>query len=168
MCVQVGDVKVACTYDVERGLMDCKSGDSIAVIVRRNDQEKKLDLVLAGSERIPHPASTGDLVWAKLGLQFRMNPSEQVTRVNRQLHGGLEIVNVQADGAAARRAYGKRRPAWPGRHKSAIAFPQNVTYVLSHPQLPHLQSPVLLHPARRPGPPRQPQHHRVAPLEFRL
>jgi serine protease Do len=133
--LQVADVKVAASYDVERGLLDHKSGDSIPVIVRRADREQKLDLVLGGADRMLRPVSTVDLAWTKLGVQLAAIPVDYVTRVNRQLHGGMEIVNVQADGVAAKAGL-KKGDILVGLHQWETLSMDNVTYVLSHPDLP--------------------------------
>src|SRR5205807_349113 len=61
LVLQVDDVKVACSYDVERGLLDHKNGDRIQVLIRRHDKEQKLDLVLAGADRLVRPAATLDI-----------------------------------------------------------------------------------------------------------
>ena len=55
---------------------------------------------LAAAERVL--GTTSDLVWHKLGLQLNPVDADLVTRVNRQLHGGMEIVAVNADSPAAR------------------------------------------------------------------
>ncbi len=135
LLVQVGEVKIACTFDVERGLMDHKNGDTIPVTVRRNQQEQKLDLVLAGADRNVQPATTVDLVWNKLGVQLAPIAADQVTRINRQLHGGLEIVNVLSDGVAAKAGL-KKGDILVGLHQWETLSLDNVTYVLSHPDLP--------------------------------
>src|SRR5207253_3600990 len=128
--VQVGEVKVACSYDIERGFLDHKNGDSIPVVVRRDQKERKLDLVLAGSDRMLRPAVALELVWTKLGVQLAPIATEQVTRVNRSLHGGLEIVNVQADGVAAKAGL-KKGDMLVGLHQWETITLDNVTYVLS-------------------------------------
>lgn len=132
--LQIGDIKVGCTYDIERGLLDRRNGDSIPVVVRRNDQEQRLDLVLAGADRMLRPAANMDLVWAKLGVQLAPVAADLVTRVNRQLHGGLEIVNVATDGAAAKAGL-KKGDILVGLHQWETLSLENVTYVLSHPDL---------------------------------
>jgi serine protease Do len=132
--LQIGDVKVACTYDVERGFLDHRSGDRIPVAVRRNDQEQKFDLVLAGADRLIRAAAVQDLAWTKLGVQLTPLPPEQVIRLNRQLHGGLEIVNVQSDGVAAKAGL-KKGDILVGLHQWETLSVENVTYVLSHPDL---------------------------------
>ena len=133
--VQVGDIKVSCTFDVERGFLDHKNGQTIPVVVRRGDQEQKLDLVLGGAEKMYRTSGTIDLVWSKLGVQLTPVSADQVTRVNRQLHGGLEIVSVKSDGVAAKSGL-KKGDILVGLHQWETLSLDNVTYVLSHPDLP--------------------------------
>src|SRR5439155_902486 len=47
---QLGDVKVCCTYDVERALLDRRASDSVAITVRTKKEEQKIDLVLAAPD----------------------------------------------------------------------------------------------------------------------
>jgi serine protease Do len=80
------------------------------------------------------PAAGVDLVWVKLGVQLAAIAPEQVTRVNRQLHGGMEIVNVQSEGVAAKAGL-KKGDILVGLHHFETLSLDNVTYVLSHPEL---------------------------------
>ena len=50
--LQIGDIKIACGYDVERGWLDRRPGEPIAVLVRRADKELRLDLTLAAPDRV--------------------------------------------------------------------------------------------------------------------
>ena len=132
--MQVADTKVGCTYDIERAFLDHKSGDSLPVIVRRHNREEKLALVLGGADRMVQPASTVDLAWTKLGVQLTPVPADYVTRVNRQLHGGMEIVSLRADGAAAKAGL-KKGDILVGLQQWETLSQDNVTYVLTRPDL---------------------------------
>jgi serine protease Do len=129
---QVGEVRVACSYDVERALLDRRQGERVPVVVRRPAGEQKADLVLQASARA-RPASA-DLVWRKLGLRLAAVDGEAVTRVNRQLHGGLEVVAIDADGVAARAGI-RRGDILVGLHQWETLTVDNVAYVLTHPDL---------------------------------
>src|SRR3712207_607677 len=69
---QVGSVKVATGIDVERAFLDRKAGESLAVLVRRDDEEKRCDLALASADRTIQPVAGVDVVWQRLGVQ--LNP----------------------------------------------------------------------------------------------
>src|SRR5262249_52873695 len=88
--VQVGAIKAASGIDVERAYLDRKVGDPVAFVVRRQGEEKKCDVVLAGTDRAVQPAAAGDLVWQRLGVQLAPVAPDQVTRFNSELRGGLE------------------------------------------------------------------------------
>lgn len=137
--VQVGEVKVACSYDIERALLDRRPGETVAVLVRRQAQQQRLDLVLAGPDRMVRAAASGDdLVWNKLGLQLSPAPTEQVTRLHRQLHGGLEVLSVHADSLAGKAGI-KKGDILIGLHQWETLSLDNVTYVLGHPDLASFQ-----------------------------
>ncbi len=130
--VRVGDVRVACSYDVERALLDRQAGEHVPVVVRRAAAEQKSELVL-------QPASRGrsgsvELVWRKLGVRLAAVDGEVVSRVNRQLHGGLEVVAVEAESSAARAGI-RRGDILVGLHQWETLTVDNVAYVLTHPDL---------------------------------
>src|SRR5439155_11550895 len=96
--VRVGDVSVACSYDIDRALLDRQPGETLPLVIRRLGMEQKSELVLQPADRTR--ANTGDVAWKKLGVRVSPMSSEVVTRINPQLHGGLEITLVRPQGAA--------------------------------------------------------------------
>ncbi len=134
MLVQVGDVKIGCSFDVERAFLDHKSGDSLGS--RRAPAKPRGETRPGARRRRRHaqPASTLDLAWTKLGVHLAAIPADYVTRINRQLHGGMEIVSVRNDGAAAKAGL-KKGDILVGLHQWETLSMDNVTYVLSHPEL---------------------------------
>jgi serine protease Do len=130
---QVGSIHVACSYDVERGLLDRAAGEHVALLLRRDGREQRLDLVLQPADQA-RPASL-DLVWRKLGVRLSPINPELVGRVNRQLHGGLEVTAVDADGVAAKAGF-HRGDILVGLHQWETLSLENVAFVLTHPDLP--------------------------------
>jgi serine protease Do len=135
--VQIGDVKITCSYDVERALLDRKSGDSLPVVYRRDQQERRADLILAGGERPIRMVSTGssvDVVWQRLGVQLAPVSEEAASRVHKGLKGGLEITDLSTDGAAARAGL-RKGDILVGLHTWEMLTAENVQFVLNHPDL---------------------------------
>jgi serine protease Do len=132
--VQVGDIKIASGIDVERGFIDRRAGESIPIVVRRKDQEKRLQLALATGDRQVRPVSVSDQLWQKLGIQFVPVKGDSVTRVNNQLHGGLEVTNINTTGLAAKSGL-KKGDILVGLHNWETVNVDNVNYVLNHPDL---------------------------------
>jgi serine protease Do len=130
--VRVGEVAVACSYDVDRALLDRAPSDQVPVLVRRLGQEQKLDLVLQAADRAKVP--TSDLVWNKLGLRLSPLGSELVSRVNPQLHGGLEVIQLRGEGAAAKAGV-KKGDILVGLHQWETLSLDNIAYVLTNPDL---------------------------------
>jgi serine protease Do len=127
-------VKIASGIDVERGLLERKPGEQIAVVVRRNDQEKRVQVALAAGDRQVRTVSVSDIVWQKLGVQFAPAASDAVTRVNSQLQGGLEVISINAKGFAAKAGI-KKGDILVGLHNWETITIDNVNYVLNHPDL---------------------------------
>jgi serine protease Do len=130
--VQVADVPVACSFDLERALLDRKPSDRVPVKVRREAGEQRLEVALAGPGR--GRTGSAELVWRKLGLRLAAVEAELVSRVHRQLHGGLEVIAVDPDSPAGR-ADIRRGDILVGLHRWETLTPENVAYVLTHADL---------------------------------
>src|SRR5262249_35437679 len=88
--VRIGDVRIVCSYDVERAFLDRNANDTVPIVVRRGDQDQRIDLALGGSP--PAKGGTGgvvraqsgpssDVIWTKLGVHLQSVAAETVTRV---------------------------------------------------------------------------------------
>ena len=133
---QIGDVKILTTIDVERAFLDRKSGESLPVFIRRDEQEQRLELVLAGNDRgTPRIGSAVvDLVWQKLGLQLASVAPDAVNGSNKQLNGGLEVTSVQTESSAAKAGI-RKGDILVGLHQWETLTVNDVHYVLTHPEL---------------------------------
>jgi serine protease Do len=129
---KVGDIRVACTFDFERALLERTSGEVVPITVRRQSREQRLEVTLAAPPR--NHSGPNDLVWTKLGLRLRPINAELVSRVNSQLHGGLEVTAVDGDSAAARAGI-RRGDILVGLHQWETVNLDNVAFVLGHPDL---------------------------------
>jgi serine protease Do len=131
--LQMGEVAIHSSIDVERCLLERKLGDTFTVTVRRNDQERGLEVALTSSAR---PASvTTDAVWSRLGMRLAPVTADQIARLNSQLHGGLEVMAVSNESVAARAGI-QKGDILVGLHQWETVSLDNVTYVLNHPELP--------------------------------
>jgi len=130
--VRVGEAQVACGLELERALLDSAAGDRVPVVVRRSGAEHKVELVLQALDR--SAPSAGELVWRKLGLRLQTVNAEQVSRTNQQLHGGLVVTDVRAEGAAGKAGI-QRGDILVGLHQWEMLAPENVVFVLTHPDL---------------------------------
>jgi serine protease Do len=131
--VQVGDLPVRCGLDLERALLDRAAGDKVPVLLTRKGKEQRLELVLQSVEQPVLQAA--DLVWRKLGVRLSAVHSELVSRNNSQLHGGLAIMDVNPEGAAAKAGI-QRGDILVGLHQWETVNLDNVAFVLNHHDLP--------------------------------
>jgi serine protease Do len=131
--IQVGDLRVACGLDLERALLDRAAGDKVPVLVSRKGEDQRLELVLQAVDKpAPQPS---DLVWRKLGIRLNAVHAELVSRNNSKLHGGLAVVDMNPDGAAAKAGI-QRGDILVGLHEWETVNVDNVAFVLNHPDLP--------------------------------
>jgi serine protease Do len=130
--VRAGDFRVACGLDLERAFLDRVPGESVPVVVRRKGDEKRLALVLQPAEN-PVPVAT-DVVWRKLGVRLTAVLAEAVSRNNPQLHGGVAVIDIDAQGPAAKAGI-QRGDILVGLHQWETVSVENVTFVLNHPDL---------------------------------
>ena len=130
--VRLGDVTVNCSYDVDRALLDRNANDHLALVVRRQSQETKTELVLQGVER--SKTTMAELVWKKLGIAGSPLKGELVSRANAKLRGGLEVSQSNPNGAAAQAGISKG-DILVGLKEWETMTLDNVAYVLSRPDL---------------------------------
>ncbi len=134
---KLGNTPVLCSFDIDRALIDRPTGDSLPIVFRRRNEEKKSELALAplnGDRAIPAAATNLDVVWSKLGLQLAPAASDSVTRANSQLNGGLEVTNILS-GSAAAKAGIKKGDILVGLHQWETTKLDDVHYVLNLPEL---------------------------------
>jgi serine protease Do len=120
------------TLELERALLESRPGQTVPLVVRRQGTEQHLDLVLQAADRAVAPAS--DVVWRKLGLRLQAVSSELVSRTNKQLHGGMAVLDVRPDGVAAKAGI-QRDDILVGLHQWEMLSMDNVVFVLTHPDL---------------------------------
>jgi serine protease Do len=130
--VKVGGQAVACGLDLERALLDGRSGDKVPLVVRRKEGEQTVELVLAPADKAA-PAN-GDLIWRKLGVRLQAVSPEVVSRVEQRLHGGLAVTEVRPDSPAAKAGL-QRGDILVGLHTWEMLSADNVLFVLNHNDL---------------------------------
>jgi serine protease Do len=145
---QVGDMAVTCQLELERALLDRPVGDRVSLALRRprapvatatptadkgtDGGVERVELVLQALDRAPR--APDDLVWRKLGLHVQPVGADVVARTNQQLHGGLLVLDVNAQGVAGKAGI-QRGDILVGLHQWEMLTADNVVFVLSHPDL---------------------------------
>lgn len=130
--VRVANVRVASSLDLERSLLGHTAGEHIPVIVRRNNAEQHMELALEAAER--ESPSTVQLIWQKLGVRLRSVGRAAVAAASAQLQGGLEVVEINPDGAAAKAGM-QRGDILIGLHQFKTQTLDHVAFVLNHRDL---------------------------------
>ena len=130
--VRVGDTPVSCGLDIERAFLELRAGESAPVVVRRGGGEQQIELAVQAADRAG--PSAGDLAWRKLGVRLQTVNAELVSRTNQQLHGGLAVVELRSDGAAAKAGI-QKGDILVGLHQWEMLNMENVSFVLTHPDL---------------------------------
>ena len=134
--VRVGEQPITTSLDLERGLLEHTAGDKVVLLVRRNGAEQKLELALDTS-RAPAPVAVvvnTDVAWRKLGVRLQGTSADDVTRTHPQLHGGMVILEVRPDSAAAKAGL-QRGDILVGLHQWEMLTIDNVLFVLNNPDL---------------------------------
>jgi serine protease Do len=129
---RLGDMTVLCSFDVDRALLDRGPRETVPMVVRRQSQETKTELVLqsTGTAR----GNTAEVIWRKMGVRLTPLPGEVVSRADSRLRGGMEIVQVNPGGAADKAGV-KRGDILVGLHQYETVSLDNVAYVLNSPEL---------------------------------
>jgi serine protease Do len=134
---RIGDVPVKCALDVERAYLDLPAGTKLDVVARRAKDEVRVAVALKPTGRTVTGvtvAAGGDLLWKRLGLKIDVVSAEAVNRVNKDLRGGLAILDVNPDSPAARAGF-QRGDVLIGLHQWETISADNVSFVLNHSDL---------------------------------
>ncbi len=131
---KVGSLPVSRALDFERGLLEYKPGDEVAVAVERNHQSVTLNLVLTSKRR----AGPSDQAWDLLGLKLEPVPSARFRQMQSRYQGGLNVQSVRPDSPAARQGI-RRGDILVGMHIWETVSLENVAYVLNRADFVELE-----------------------------
>lgn len=153
--IRVGDLAVANTLDLERGMLDVRPGHPAPVAIRRGNTETTmpLDVRRVAATTATVPLDADDVVWRLLGIKTQPVSTDYVSAVSPKLRGGLYIQSV-APGSLASQASIQQGDILVGmnvgtRHWETIRS-DNILYVLRQPEMTQSQS-ALLYVVRRNG-----------------
>ncbi len=130
---KVGDVEVHTAIDLERGLFE-RPAKGVPVRLKRSGETVDVTLALHPVQAISHASSPADVVWRRLGVRLQPVGAEAVKGIDRQLRGGLSVLDV-ADGAPAAKAGLQRGDVVIGLHQWESIDLTNVLFVLNHKDL---------------------------------
>jgi serine protease Do len=141
--LKVADRKVVDRVDFERSLLGRKAGEAVRVIVRRNNAEKTLALALSPFNapsvvRANNPPTQtaaeepSSNAWSTLGLQFEKVKDTAVVQ-HSHYRGGMRVTAVRPGSPAAQNGI-CRGDILVGLHIWETVTPDNISYVLNHPQ----------------------------------
>lgn len=139
--VQVGELHVANSLDIERGLLGATPGRPTKIQILRDGQEQSLDLDL---KPLPRMASTdpNDQVWRLIGVRTKVVKSDYVVAASPKLRGGLYVEAV-SPGSPADMAQIRPGDILVGmnvgnRHWETIR-PDNILFILRQPEISQQQ-----------------------------
>jgi serine protease Do len=154
--VRVGDLAIASSLDLERGMLDVRPGRPAQVAIRRGNTESTMPLdvrIAPGAVATTSPADPEDVVWRLLGIKTQPVSPDYVASVSPKLRGGLFIQSV-LPGSLASQAAIQQGDILVGmnvgtRHWETIRA-DNILYVLRQPEMSQTNS-ALLYVVRRNG-----------------
>jgi serine protease Do len=129
---KIGELRVGCSLDLERALVDAAAGDRLPVIYRHDGTDKQSDLVLQAVD-VPSPSHI-EIVWRKLGVRLNAVKGELAAKSSRPLHGGLLVTEVRADGVAGKAGI-QKGDVLIGLHQWETVSLDNVVFVVTHRDL---------------------------------
>jgi serine protease Do len=127
---KVAELPLRTSIDLERALFD-RPAKGVPVHIRRHGEALDVTLVLQPATRV---ASAEDVIWRRFGVKLRPIGAEAVTRVDRQLRGGLVVQELSA-GSSAARAGLQKGDILIGLHQWESVNLDNVLFVLNHKDL---------------------------------
>jgi serine protease Do len=141
--LQVGGIEVGCSLDMERGFLEKRSGEKVAILIRRNFEDKPVELTIPSSSPVVASSSpvgtltsaaSADPIWRRMGVRLVAVDSSAVAQSNPQLRGGVLIQDIATDGAAAQAGI-QRGDVLVGLNNFETLTPENVNWILSQPDV---------------------------------
>ena len=147
---KVGDALVIDAADLERTLLGHRVGEVIDLQIERSGVNEKLALTIAAppAERaVPARRSLPDVIaktptvnqdplderiWKVVGVRVKKVPSDNAALKGQPYKGGLAVTSVRPDSPAARNGV-RNGDILVGLHLWETTSPENVTFVLNHP-----------------------------------
>jgi serine protease Do len=145
---RIGKMQVADGVDLERAMIGRRAGERIECEIDRDGESQLLTLVIGESRQVvaeparpqPQPVVRAnndtldtDRVWLELGLRLERIADTEVEMVGPRYRGGLRVLHVREASPAARNGI-RRGDLLVGLHIWETLTPDNVEYVLDHPQ----------------------------------
>jgi serine protease Do len=127
----VGKTPLTRPLDLERALLEHKPGEEVQLTVERDSQQLALKMVL---EAIPSREVSSDITWDLLGMKLEPASQRLFAALGTKYRGGLQVTAVRPDGPAAQEGI-RRGDILYGMHTWETVTPDNVTYILNHPDL---------------------------------
>ncbi len=143
--LKAGDIDIVDGADLERAVLGHEVGDSLSLVVRRQDDTVDLTLELAAARdannveptytvvRANNDDSATSRAWEELGMRLRSITDDQKKRVMPRYRGGMLVESIRPDSPAARHGI-REGDILVGLHVWETVDAANVSYVLSHPQ----------------------------------
>lgn len=94
----INDVDIRQDIDMERALLGVKSGDTVSIVLDRDNISQDLSIVLGPSSRRKVP--TDDETWQVLGLRLLPVEADQLRHANSRCRGGLKVIAVKGNSPA--------------------------------------------------------------------
>jgi serine protease Do len=132
MITKIGDIRIACSLDLERALVDRSAGDKIPVSFHHEGAERSAEMALQTID-LPSPSHV-EIVWRKLGVRLNPVKGELVSKSSRQLNGGLTVTEVRGESVAGKAGI-QRGDVLIGLHQWETVSLDNVVFVLTHRDL---------------------------------
>jgi serine protease Do len=124
----VGQARIERALDFERAMLGRRSGEELAIEVRRGGSDMQLTMRVDPNRR--GAGTLAERSWEILGLRLEVMPADRVQSVSSRYNGGLKVIDVRPDGPAARQGI-RRGDVLVGMHKWETVSLDNVQFILS-------------------------------------
>ncbi len=133
----IGPQTIDRALDIERALLDSKSGEPVAVSVLRDGETISLNLEMTPAEPT-RQTPTASRIWNLIGLRFVRVPNAEFERLGTEYRGGLKIVDIRESSAADEQGI-KPGDILVGMHLWETVSSDNLVYILNRPDFTDFQ-----------------------------
>lgn len=136
---QIGGTKIRRPIDVECALLGRSTGESVEVIVTRDDEQVELKLTMASRSSVPTPqvttvsdsSSIEAATWKTLGLRLEQVSRSEFRKLDLPYDGGMRVVAVRPGCSAAKKGVLKG-DILVRMHRWTIVSKKDISFVVDH------------------------------------
>ena len=134
---QIGSTKIRRNLDVERALLGRRTGESVPVRVRRNNEIVELEIALADRsskvvrQSLQEPSSIQQATWETFGFRLEQASQSSLRAAELPYKGGMRVLAVRPGSSADKQGV-QKGDILVKMHRWTVSSAKDIRYIIDH------------------------------------